>query len=128
MDAGVNLLLGVLLMAFPAAVVEALGIPPAAVAFYPSILGAVLFGIGIALWIGRSGSASGLGLAGAVSINLCGGVVLALWLTFGKLGLPARGYVFLWCLVVLLIGLSAIELLAQARSDGDISQRPPPPS
>ena len=118
MDAVVNLALGVLLIAFPARVVEVLGIPTSAVAFYPSILGAVLFGIGIALWIGRSGGSSGLGLAGAVSINLCGGVVLASWLLFGELGLETRGYVFLWCLVIVLVGLSAIELLAEAGSVG----------
>ncbi|MCP4203153.1 MAG: hypothetical protein GY769_14620 [bacterium] len=53
-DAAINLVLGALLLAFPASVVSALGIPAAEVAFYPSILGAVLFGIGIALLIERA--------------------------------------------------------------------------
>jgi ABC-type Mn2+/Zn2+ transport system permease subunit len=79
-DATINLALGVLLAVFPARLVSALGIPGADVAFYPSILGAVLFGIGIALFIERSGRSSGLGLAGAISINLSAGLALAAWL------------------------------------------------
>lgn len=57
---------------------------------YPSILGAVLVGIGVALLI-QNKSESGLSLAGAVAINLCGGIVLAFWLSFGFLALPTRG-------------------------------------
>ncbi len=111
-DSVVNIALGVLLMAFPAKLVEFLGVPAATSAFYPSILGAVLFGIGIALWIGRSGNSSGLGLGGAVSINMCGGVILALWLILGNLEIPSHGQVFLWILVVFLVGLSGMELVA----------------
>jgi hypothetical protein len=109
-DACVDLVLGVLLMAFPATVVEALGVPTATPAFYPSLLGAVLLGIGIALWLERSGVHSGLGLDGAVAINMCGGIVLAIWLLAGDLGLPLRGQVLLWGLVVVLVGLSGLEL------------------
>jgi len=115
-DAIVNMGLGLLLLTFPDAIVEALGVPPAANAFYPNILGGVLFGIGLALWLGRSGSATGLGFGGAVSINLCGGAVLGLWLLFGDLQIPARGRVLLWGLVVLLVGLSVLEIIAQQRS------------
>lgn len=107
LDSIVNLALGVLLMAFPATLVELLGIPAATSSFYPSILGAVLFGIGIALWFNRSGSSSGLGLIGAVSINLCGGIALAVWLLFGNLVIPARGQILLVVLTVFLIGISA---------------------
>jgi len=114
-DAVINLTLGLLLMAFPATLVEALGVPEAASFFYPNILGAVLFGIGIALWLGRRGSPNGLGLGGAVSINLCGGAMLGLWLLLGNLQIPIRGYMLLWFLVVLLVGLSAIEAFAHWR-------------
>ena len=110
LDSVVNVALGVLLLTFPAAVIESLGIPPATSSFYPNILGAVLFGIGIALWLGRNGNPTGLGLGGAVSINLCGGAVLGLWLIFGHLDIPTRGQVLLWLLVVLLVGLSAVEV------------------
>lgn len=58
-----------------------LGMPVAAKPFYASIFGGVLFGIGIALLMERSRETtglSGLGLGGAIAINLCGGFVLAL--------------------------------------------------
>jgi hypothetical protein len=117
-DAVINLALGVLLAVFPSGLVSALGIPGADVAFYPSILGAVLFGIGIALLIERVRGASGLGLAGAISVNLSGGAVLAAWLLFGSLAVPVHGRLLLWALVVLLIGISGFELGAHVRGRG----------
>jgi len=117
-DAAINLLIGGLLLFFPRGIVAALGLPGANEVFYPSILGAVLVGIGVALLVdcfGDKKGVRGLGLAGAVSINLCGGIVLAAWLCFGSLDLPTRGFVILWCLVLLLVGISALEVTAQAR-------------
>ena len=119
-DAAINLGLGALLLVFPQPVVSFLGLPSTPVAFYPSILGAVLFGIGIALIVersnrGRTGTGMGLGLIGAIAINLCGGIALAAWLLFGELGLPARGAAVLWTLDVLLVGLSGVELGAALR-------------
>ena len=111
LDAMINLGLGVLLIFFPSAVVDVLGVPPADSAFYPSILGAVLVGIGIALLVERN-IGGGLGLWGAIAINLCGGIVLGCWLVFGDLVLPLRGRVFLWGLVVVLVGISTVEMLA----------------
>jgi hypothetical protein len=113
-DAIINLLLGVLLIFFPSSLVDALGVPTAASAFYPSILGAILFGIGVALLVQRS-IGDGLGLCGAISINLCGGIVLGLWIVYGDLELPFRGLIFLWALVVILVGISTIEILASRR-------------
>jgi hypothetical protein len=113
-DASINLLLGVVLIFFPGPVVAALGVPTAQSAFYPSILGAVLFGIGVALLVER-GKGDGLGLRGAVSINLSGGVVLVFWLLFGHLQLPVRGLVFLWGLAAVLVGISTVELVVAAR-------------
>jgi len=119
-DATVNLLLGVCLIWFPAPLVRILGVPDAHPPFYASLLGAVLFGIGVALLVerrARSPVTAGLGLAGAVAINLSGGVVLGWWLIAGNLRLPLRGEVFLWLLVLLLVGLSSVELLVQRRHD-----------
>lgn len=112
-DAAINLALGVLLIIFPKTLVSVLGIPNSDSAFYPSILGAVLFGIGIALLLERFRGSDGLGLFGAISINLSGGVVLAVWLLSGRLALPLRGLVILWALVLILVGISGFELLAQ---------------
>jgi hypothetical protein len=112
-DAMVNLLLGLPLVFFPSQVAELLGLPALDTPFYASILGAVLVGIGLALIIECRGTrlpASGLGLGGALSINLCAVAVLAVWLAFGTLELPLRGYVFLWAVVAVVGGLSAVEL------------------
>ena len=117
-DAAINLILGILLMVFPTKLVHVLGIPLANTSFYASILGGVLFGIGLALLIEcyrQSKRFIGLGLAGAVAINLCGGMVLAVWLLWGKLDLPLRGQIFLWSLLVVLIGLSLLEGLAHLK-------------
>ena len=111
-DAAINLILGILLMAFPSGLVKILGIPRADPPFYATILGAVLFGIGLALLIEcyrKTNRFVGLGLAGAIVINLCGGAVLAVWLLYGNLTLPLRGHIFLWFLVLLLAGISLLE-------------------
>jgi hypothetical protein len=122
-DAAINMALGVLLLAFPHQLVGLLGLPDATPAFYPNVLGGVLFGIGLALLIERgkrSGRVTGLGVAGAIAINLCGGVVVALWLIFGRLSIPPRGRVLLGLLDLLLFAISALEWraqLASSRSD-----------
>ena len=121
-DAVVNLLLGVLLVMLDPRIADILGVPAPGSRFYSSIFGAVLIGIAIALVIeafrSPASESTGLGLLGAVCINLCGGVALGLWLSFGDLGVPVRGLVFLWCLVVVLVVLSVIELLWAVRRDG----------
>ena len=119
-DGIINVALGMLLVVFPAPLVNALGIPEAP-GFYPNILGGVLIGIGIALFIERGNQgqhSSGLGLNGAIAINLCGGIVLARWLMFGDLSIPLRGYLIMWGLVILLLGISIAELFAKTRTDG----------
>jgi len=78
-DGLINLVLGLLLLAFPIPLVEYFGVPIASDPFYPNILGGVLIGIAIALFVESRNSShfgSGLGLVGAVAINLCGGLVL----------------------------------------------------
>jgi hypothetical protein len=111
-DAIVNLALGGLLLVFPRPLVSFLGVPLAASAFYPSILGAVLVGIGLALLAsGRRGPpGEGLGPLGAMAINLCGAGALVAWLAFGGLDLPLRGRAFLWALGVGVIALAVLEL------------------
>lgn len=117
-DSLINLLLGVLLLAFPLGIAERLGIPQTEQSFYPTILGAVLLGIGLALLLecgGRPGGLVGLGLGGAIAINLSGGIVLAVWLASGRLMIPMRGQALLWSFVVILIVISATELYVHQR-------------
>lgn len=124
-DAAVNLILGILLMAFPAGLVKALGIPMEVPAFYATILGGVLFGVGLALLMEcylKSSRFSGLGLGGAIAINLCGGSVLAIWLFSDTLSLPVRGQILLWFLVLLLIGLSLLEAFAHLHNDTSVKE------
>jgi len=121
-DAFINLALGLLLLTFHPRLVNALGVPKTEDRFYPTILGAVLFGIGLALLIEyfkKPGGLSGLGLGGAVAINLTGGIVLALLLLLGGLALPLRGQVFLWSLVAVLVGISSLELIIHYRKKGN---------
>ena len=113
-DAAINLALGVLLLLFPGPVVDWLGIPTAEPGFYRGVLGAVVFGIGVALLIEarRRTGPVGLGLGGAVAINLAGALAILGWVAFGDLGLPTRGAVVLVALSLLVIGVGGAEILA----------------
>jgi hypothetical protein len=117
-DAAINFLLGILLLfsiPFPQQLSAFLGVPTIEQGFYPSILGGVLIGIGIGLLLESNRQTHqqmvGLGLAGAIGINLCGGVVLLGWLLFGNLNLPLRGLIFLWVVDFILVGISSVELI-----------------
>ena len=113
-DAIINFILAVLLGIFPKGVIDFLGLPVVSTPFYASILGGVFLGIGIALLIGRSAKikdSDGLGLRGAIAINLSGGFVLALWLLFGSLDVPIHGKFIMWALVILLVVISTVELI-----------------
>ena len=117
-DAAINFLLGLLLLGFSRPLTHLLGVPHTTVTFYPTLLGGVLFGIGVALTIEafrQPKGLVGLGLGGAVAINLCGGIVLLIWLVSGALDLPLRGLVFLWSLAIVLVGISTVELLTHRR-------------
>ena len=81
-DGVFNVLLGVVLVWYPLSVAEALGLPASGRPFFASVLGGVLFGIGVALLVERLRRRTGIGL---------------------------------WTLAALLVGLSLIELYAQAR-------------
>jgi len=117
-DSIINVFLGIVLLSYSEQVVKLFGLPTTDIYFYPNILGAVLFGIGIALFIEykRKDEFIGLGLGGAISINMMGGIVLFLWLVIGKLTIPVQGMIILWVLDLLLIGLSSLELLAYLKS------------
>jgi hypothetical protein len=114
-DAFINLVLGLLLLAFNPSLASFLGVPTSPSPFYPNILGGVFIGITLALVmeaLRKPGEGdAGLGRMGAVSINLCGGGVLFLWLIFGGLDLPLRGVLLLWGLAILLPAISLVELI-----------------
>ena len=119
-DAFINLVLGALLLVYSPGLADSLGVPQVSSSFYPNILGSIFIGITIALLIEafgtRTNNTMGLGLLGALSINLCGGIVLLIWLVSGDLDIPVRGIVFLWTLDIVLLVLSSIELLFHFKS------------
>jgi len=115
-DGIANLLLGALLLLFPFGIAPILGVPVPDTSFYPTILGAVLFGIGIALLIDAYGEKRGirdLGIAGAIAINFCGAGVLILWLIFTSLNFPLRGYIALWAIAIVVLAIGCIELMSK---------------
>ena len=118
LDGAVNLLLGVLLLCFPFGIASWLGVPEGGSNFYPIILGAVLFGIGAALLLeayGKPKGICGLGLEGAISINLCGAGALAVWLMAVPLEIPLRGYVVLWVIAISVLVIAIVELIYRVR-------------
>jgi hypothetical protein len=117
----VNLVLGVLLVLYPQSLVEALGMPPVATTFFPNVLGGVLFGIGLALLIAYRGGARGLGLDGAIVINLCGAGAVVGWLIIAPQAIPLRGRITLWIIALLVIAIGLFELKHRLRSKIDRS-------
>lgn len=116
LDGIVNLILGILLLLFPLGIASMLGLPIPNNHFYPTILGAVLLGIGIALLIDAYTDQlgiRGLGIAGAIVINFCGAIILILWLIFASLNLPLRGYVILWIIAIVVLAVGIIELIGK---------------
>ncbi len=117
LDGIVNLLLGMLLLLFPFGMAQAFGVPQANSNFYPTILGAVIFGIGISLLLevyGKPRGIHGLGLAGAIAINFSGAGVLAMWLIMAPFKLPLRGHIILWTIALAVLALGFIELIGKS--------------
>ena len=122
LDGAGNLLLGFVFLVFPAWVSGLLGLPGGESRFYPTVLGAILFGIGIALLLERfrgSRDFTGLGLAGALTINLSFGLALAVWLLATSVELTLLGALVMWGLVVILAGISSVELLTELKERDD---------
>ena len=116
-DGIINLLLGALLLLFPFGISGLLGVPESKLNFYPTILGGVIFGIGVALLVERYGFKNkirGLGLGGAVVINLCGAFVLLIWLLIYPLDLPLRGYILLWSIAIIVVFVGIGEIVAKS--------------
>jgi hypothetical protein len=127
-DGAVNLALGIALAIFPEKLARLLGIPLPATPFYASILGGVLIGVGTALLIHRFGGGprvTGLGIEGAIVINLSAAGVLVAWLVGGHLSIPDRGRLFLWMVAILVFGIGTAEIMIRlCRSTASHMDRP----
>lgn len=115
-DAMANLVLGALLLSYPIGIADVLGLPSSNSSFFPSILGGVVFGIGIALLLARAGR-PGLGIEGAVAINLVGAGVLVIWLVAQPPEIPFRGLITLWAVAAVVLGIGAVELFHRTRTN-----------
>jgi hypothetical protein len=107
-----------ILLLFPAGLLDFLGLPETSTFFYPSIHGAVIFSIGIALLlelVGGGARVRGLGLGGAIAIDLCGGGALWVWLLAVPLAVPLRGKIVLWVVAALVLAMGVAEIAASAR-------------
>jgi hypothetical protein len=101
---------GFVLLVTPGLAIKVLGLPRGDT-FWPRLLGAVLIGIGGACYIGGAvPGAKGLGLAGAILINLAAASAIAAHLVLHRSGPSARGSAILWLLVGLLFVLSLAEI------------------
>ena len=104
------------MLLFPVGLLNFFGLPPVAHYFYTTILGSVIIGIGLALFIELFWEVKGmrgLGLAGAIAINLCGGCVLLIWLLAKPLDLPFRGHIILWLVVIIVLGIGCVEIITK---------------
>jgi hypothetical protein len=61
------------------------------------------------------GGRHGLGLDGAIAINLCGAGAVAAWLLVAPEAFPPRGRVTLWVIAILVIGIGLVELRHRSR-------------
>ncbi len=116
-DGIINLVLGILLLLVPFGMASFLGVPEPVSYLYPCVLGAVLFGIGIALLLevwGGSKGIRGLGIGGAIVINFCGAGTLLGWLLMSPHDLPLRGQILLWSIAVVVLLVGVVELLTRS--------------
>ena len=121
-DGIINLALGIPMLFFPSQMIQAFDLPKADNNFYINILGTVLFGIGIALLLEHFSNqlqVSGLGIAGAIAINLCGSGALIAWLLFGHLNLSVDGSILLWSIALIVLGVAIIEIFSRSWKENE---------
>ena len=95
----------------PMSAIKLFGLPLTNTGFWPRLLGAVLIGLAVALFLeARVEGSHGLGLAGCVVVNLCGAAMIATLLVT-EAGPPSmRGRFLFWLIVLLLLTLSILEM------------------
>lgn len=116
-DGMVNILLGLLLLLFPMGIIDFLGLPETDTNFYATLLGAVIVGVGLALFSELAcyeRGFRGLGLGGAILINLVASIVLIGWLLFGSLPIPLKGRIVLWTVGLTVFSIGIAEIVTQS--------------
>ena len=116
-DGIINIILGIIILLFPFGVDKLLGVPHPDSYFYSTILGAIIFGIGASLIIeicGFERNIRGLGLSGAIVLNIIGASALLVWLIIDPFDIPLRGYIILWSLAVLVLSVGIVEIILKS--------------
>jgi hypothetical protein len=72
----------------------------------------VLVGIGLALLLSLRNCA-GLGLVGAIAINLCGSAAVVVWLVAKAAEIPLLGRILLWIVGLTVFLIALLELLVR---------------
>ena len=111
-DSIVNIIIGLLLLCYPLGIGKVLGLPDPGNNFYALILGAVLLGIGIALFIElkfHERNIHGLGLEGAIIINILASIVLIIILITSKLNISSTALIILWFIGILVFFIGVAE-------------------
>jgi hypothetical protein len=102
---------GLIFLIFSVTSPRLFGLPPTGGSFWPRLLAAVLVGVGIATVLQATITPGrGLGLAGLMAINLIAAAVVTGQLVMGKTVTTRRGMATLWALVMMLTGISLVEL------------------
>jgi hypothetical protein len=117
-NSAIYLILGLILLIYTPSIIVDLGLPAAPHPFFSNLAGGVFMGISIAFiieYLKKPGGIVGVGLGGAVAINLCVGTVLVFWLMAESLQIPLRGRIFLWIVTLYLISNSVIEIIIAIR-------------
>jgi hypothetical protein len=105
--------LALVLILAPKSMIAALGLPRTEATFWPRLLGAVFAGMAAAAYIeGHFKVQSGLGLGGAVAVNITTAFAILTGLVVGGLDVPRRGRLLLWLCSGALILLALFELAA----------------
>lgn len=107
----VKLASGATLVLVPRTLARVAGLPPAESSFWPRLLGGILIGIAVAALVEvRFKSSIGLGLAGAVSVNVATAATLGSLLILGQAGPSRRGRFALWLAAAGLLILALVEI------------------
>ena len=111
-NALICLVFGATLVVAPKPLIALIGLPRAEQTFYPRLLGALLFGMGLAVIVeGADRQSSGLGLGGLAAINLTVAAVILVLIMFGRLALPMRGRLGLKLFAAMLVLLAGLQYL-----------------
>lgn len=111
-DSMVNIVIGIILLCFPLGIGDYLELPKSNNNFFPTILGAIILGIGIALFIEYKyfeKTKRGLGIEGAIIINIIASSALIIFLVFGNLNISLLGSVILWFVGILVFIIGLVE-------------------